>query len=129
MCAAKIVVVDGEPTVRSVMTRILKRAGYDVQSASNAQTALELIKTSTPDLVITNVYLPGITGHDAMKLIKENCPGVPVLMVSGLPDDDLIRNWIGQDGFDAFPKPFGADSLIEKVREMMSGPQRTRGRN
>jgi DNA-binding NtrC family response regulator len=104
---------------------ILERAGYVVKAASDARAALEIIKSAKPELVITNVYLPGITGHDAMKLFKDDCPGVPVLMVSGLPDHDVIRDWIGQDGFDAFPKPFTPDSLVDKVRELMSGFRRT----
>ena len=70
-------------------------------------------------LVITNVYLQGITCHDAMRLLKDHCPDLPVLMVSGLPDESAIQEWIGEDGFDTFPKPFQAGALVDKVREVI----------
>jgi DNA-binding response OmpR family regulator len=77
---------------------------------------------SRPDLILTNVFLPGITGHDAMKLLKETCPGVPILMVSGLPDSPTIQDWIREVGFDAFPKPFTPQALLARVEEML-GPK------
>ncbi len=115
-----ILIIDAEPVVRTVVTKILERAGYAVHSTDDVQIALETIKTSPPALVLTNVFLPGITGHDAMRLFKDRCPGVPVLMVSGLPDARPIRDWIGEDGFDAFPKPFAAHELVDKVRQVIN---------
>ncbi len=53
-----------------------------------------------------------------MRLIKKACPDLPVLMVSGLPDEDVIHDWAGHDGFDTFPKPFTAKELIAKVQSM-----------
>ncbi len=114
-----IVVVDSEPVVRSVVTKILQREGYLVHSTDDVKKALEMIKNCTPKLVLTNVYLKGITGHDAMRLLKDHCPGLPVLMVSGLPDETAIQQWIGEDGFDTFPKPFQASALVDKVRKVI----------
>jgi two-component system OmpR family response regulator len=116
---ATIVVLDAEPTVRSVISKILKRAGYVVHAAGELEAALRVIESERPDLVITNVALPGITGHDAMRVIKKRCAGVPVLMVSGLPEERAIQEWVGEDGFDTFPKPFKAEELVGKVREIL----------
>jgi DNA-binding NtrC family response regulator len=115
-----IVVVDPEQVVRDAIKRILEHEGYRVLSADHPNTALELIKRSQPRLVITNVNLVGITGHDAMRMFREGCPDVPVLMVSGLPDCETIRHWLKEDGFDAFPKPFSANQLAAKVREVLA---------
>jgi len=60
---------------------------------------LQISSRRRPDLLLTNVYLRGITGHAAMRLLKGLCPRLPALMVSGLPDDRVIREWTGEDGF------------------------------
>jgi DNA-binding NtrC family response regulator len=119
--ARTIVVVDAEPVVRDVVQNILRREGYEVIGTGDPKAALQVIKSAHPSLVITNVNLPGITGHDAMRMFKEGCPGVPVLMLSGLPDSSVIRQWIAEDGFDTFPKPFSASQLTAKVREVLAG--------
>ena len=118
---ARIVIVDAEPTVRTVVSLILNRAGYEVSATENIQTALNLCRTWGPALVLTNVYLPGITGHEALRLLKEECPKVPVLMMSGLPDAPVIQRWMTEDGFNIFPKPFTPEQLTAKVREILNG--------
>jgi two-component system response regulator FlrC len=116
----RIVLVDPEPVVRETIKNILERDGHEVVPANDPKAALEVIRLGNVALVITNVNLPGMSGHDAMRLFKQGCPGVPVLMVSGLPDSDTIQRWMEEDGFDAFPKPFSARQLSEKVRKILS---------
>ena len=106
--------------VRSVLAQILSHGGYIVEAVRTVEAALEIIKTSPPDLLLTNVYLPGITGRDAVRLIKGTLPELPILMVSGLPDNDVIGEWTGKGGFDVFPKPFQSADLLEKVRGMLA---------
>ena len=117
--SARIVVLDPEPVVRSVLCDILERSGYQVESVETFQQAIEVIENAKPDLILTNVYLPGIAGREAIRRLKELRPELPVLMVSGLPDEDLIGEWVGRDGFDTFPKPFKAQELLHKVRTML----------
>lgn len=117
-----IVVIDSEPTVRMVMATILERAGYAVRATGEFKEALEMLRCLLPNLVVTNVFLRGIAGHDAMHAIKETFPGLPVLMVSGLPDEEVIATWTEEVGFDVFPKPFTSNSLVEKVRQVLESP-------
>jgi two-component system, cell cycle response regulator CtrA len=91
-----------------------------VEVVATVQAAVDIIKAAPPALVVTNVYLPGITGHEAMRILKRIRPELPVLMVSGLPDSDVIREWAGEDGFDTFPKPFKAKELIDKVGSLIN---------
>jgi CheY-like chemotaxis protein len=110
-----IVVIDAEPTVRKVISNIVGRAGYRVAATGDFEQAIELLRTELPDLVVTNVFLNGITGHDAMLALKNNFPQLPVLMVSGLPDEKTIEDWAKKPGFDVFPKPFLPKDLIQKI--------------
>jgi len=121
--STKIVVIDAEPLVRSVVTSILEREGYEVESAADFESGLDLVRTVRPALVLTNVVLPGITGHDAMHQLKEEFPYLQVLMVSGLPDHSAIRDWIKETRFDTFPKPFKASELVAKVRGVLDGSE------
>ena len=116
---AKIVVIDSEETVRSVVDRILRRAGHSVHATGDFNEALTMLKEAEPDLVITNVFLRGITGHEAMLHLKVEFPRLPVLMMSGLPDEAVIHQWLGETNFDIFPKPFMPDSLIDKVDSIL----------
>ena len=115
----RIAVLDAEPVVRAVVSRILERDGYAVLPVETLQAAVELLRSAPPDLILTNVYLPGISGRDAVRLLKSMRPELPVLMVSGLPDEDVIHEWAGHDRFDTFPKPFTAAELLAKVRSML----------
>jgi DNA-binding NtrC family response regulator len=119
MSSARIVILDAEPVVRSVVTAILQRDGYTVEQAEDVPAALHMVKSKTTDLLLTNVYLPGITGREAVQIIKEACPKLPVLVVSGLPDSDVLEEWAGTVGFDTFPKPFAAKELLDKVHAML----------
>jgi DNA-binding NtrC family response regulator len=114
-----IVVVDAEPAVRSTLSKILERAGYAVHATGEFRQALQMIESSHPDLVLTNVFLNGITGREAIHQIKDRCPDVRVLMVSGVPDEEAIRESSKLDGFDVFPKPFKAGDLIAKVQQVL----------
>jgi len=103
-----------EPVVRTTIKSILEREGFHVMPTDSPKAALEIVQATSPCLVITNVNLNGISGHDAMRMFKEGCHGTPVVMVSGLPDCETIRKWISENEFDAFPKPFSAKQLTEK---------------
>jgi len=117
--AARILILDAEPLVRSVVAEILKKGGYTVEQAATVPAALDLVKNMDTDLLMTNVYMPGITGREAVQMFKKAYPDLPVLIVSGLPDSDVIQEWTGKVGFDTFPKPFAAQELLDKVHSIL----------
>jgi DNA-binding response OmpR family regulator len=115
-----ILVLDPEPLVRSVIDSILTREGYTVRTCSDLDQAVDAVRRSPPDLLLTNVHIPGTTGHEAAKYLRATCPEMGVLMVAGLPDDERIRQRTADDDrYDFFPKPFTASELARKVREML----------
>ncbi len=122
-----VVVVDPEPVVCNAVRNILEKEGYRVFAVPDPQSALETIRHHKAALLITNINLPGMSGHDAMSLFKQACPGLPVLMLSGLPDSDVIQRWMAEDGFDAFPKPFSARQFAAKVRRIVAGSDSAMG--
>jgi CheY-like chemotaxis protein len=119
--SATILVLDAEEVVRSVITRILQREGYTVHATGDLPSALDLVKHCTPDLLLTNLYIPGTSGHDATQLLRSMCPNMRVMIVAGLPDDRLIHDRTKGEGFVAFPKPFLPKQLTEKVKDVLEG--------
>src|SRR4051812_38983304 len=85
-----ILLLDAEPVVRQVVTDILSHSGYRVVATASLAEAITAAREQRPDLLLTNVYVPGSTGREAAKLIQSLCPKLRVLMVAGLPDDSRI---------------------------------------
>src|SRR5438105_15733880 len=90
--SATILILDAEAVIRSVMTKILEREGYTVHATGDLLSAVEVVKKSAPYLSLTNLYIPGTTGHDAARFLRSMRPKMRVLIVAGLPDDRLIED-------------------------------------
>ncbi len=65
-------------------------------------------------------YIEDISGYDTAKFLRTKCHGLPVLMVGGLIDDGRLEYRLTLEGFEFFPKPFAADALLAKVRNVLS---------
>jgi DNA-binding NtrC family response regulator len=122
-----ILIVDAEPVVRSVVSKILEKAGFSVLQSGTVQQGLEVMKTSHVDLLLTNVNLPGMSGAEAMKVFRSAYPDLRVLMISGLPDTEVIQRWAGENHFQFFPKPFTAGTLVQKVHDVLQEKSREPG--
>lgn len=112
----RILVVDDVEDNRAVLTRHLKRQGYDVDPAVNGYQALEMAANGSYDLILLDVRMPGIDGHEVLDRIKTepSLRDIPVVMISA--DDELttIAACIEAGAEDFLPKPF--DQVILKAR-------------
>jgi len=112
--------VEDEESVRQLVRETLEAKGYQVLEAENGQAGLEAVAahSGTIDLLITDVVMPGMSGHElAEQLLKER-PGIKVIYLSGYTEEALIEGNI--DGGKAFlQKPFTLQTLSRKVREVL----------
>ena len=115
-----ILLLMSDPIMRSVVQETLANEGYSVFPAGDLGKAVDRLKETTPDLLIIRSYVEGIAGYEAARFLRTKCPGLRVLMVGGLMDDDRLRNPMTLAKFDIFPKPFTAASLIDKVKEVLA---------
>jgi signal transduction histidine kinase len=118
---AKILVIDDEPAVLRITGRILEAKGFRVQLAPDGDSALASIaRDGPPDLVVTDLIMPGMGGAEVARRLVEDCPDLPILFVSGYSTDDLRQEW----GIDSkrflLQKPFTAEDLIQKVATVLS---------
>jgi len=111
----KILVVDDEPPIRRLLRMGLTTQGYEVLEASNGKASLELL-AEKPDLIILDLGLPDIQGHELLRLIRARNEGVPIVVLSSRGDEagKVAALDLGAD--DYVTKPFGMDELLARMR-------------
>jgi two-component system cell cycle sensor histidine kinase/response regulator CckA len=114
-----VLLVDDEVTVRRLVAAALRARGYAVLEASSGQEALPYgrSKEHVIDLLISDVVMPGMTGPELARKLREACPSLRVLYLSGYAGAAGTANGIDDDDF--LQKPFGMDALCEKVRSLV----------
>jgi two-component system cell cycle sensor histidine kinase/response regulator CckA len=117
-----VLLVEDSPSVRSLMTEALERAGYTVIEADNGRHALERVSATAVviDLLVTDVVMPEMGGAELRRTLRERFPRVRALFVSGYPDEERMHRDIGRDGDAYLQKPFSPAALAQKVRELLS---------
>jgi CheY-like chemotaxis protein len=118
---ATVLVVDDERGVRAIAARILERGGFRVLQAPEGAAALELVdRHGPPQLVLTDLMMPGIGGAELARRLKERWPTLPIIFMSGHSTEELQRQGaIGSEG-DLIQKPFTPDALVASVAEALS---------
>ena len=116
-----ILLVEDEDAVRAVARESLRRRGYAVLEATNAQAALEVSgrHAGRIDLLLTDVVMPGLSGRDLADRLASVRPDTKVLYMSGYADADIVQHGVLQPGLNYLQKPFTPDVLAHKVREVL----------
>ena len=117
----RILLVEDEADLRRSLAGLLEALGYEVASASSADEAHRLVAAGgrPVDLVVTDVVMPGTSGRDLAEALRCERPELPVLFISGYTDNVVLRHGILAGEADFLPKPFSADQLAGKVRELI----------
>jgi DNA-binding response OmpR family regulator len=123
-----VLVVDDEPTLRSVMRRALARDGHEVLVAEDGARALKLAASHARriDLLLTDVVMPGLSGLELARRLTRERPGIAVLYVSGFTFEEAMPSTDLSSGTAYLPKPFDAATLTHKVRELLRASHASR---
>jgi CheY-like chemotaxis protein len=116
-----ILVVDDEDIVRGLVARTLRDAGYRVLQASHGAAAIGLLELSAQSvsLVICDLVMPILGGREVFDWMKEHCPGVPLLFISGYPRAYLEANHLYEPSVPMLRKPFLPSRLLESAQELL----------
>jgi len=111
----KIMIVDDEPPIRKLLRMGLSTQGYDILEASNGKIALDLLEQG-PALIILDLGLPDIQGHDLLRMIRGRNDSVPIVVLSSRGDEAGKVQALDLGADDYLTKPFGMDELLARMR-------------
>ncbi len=119
----EILIVDDSKTIHMMLTKVLLKFGYEVMSAYDGESGLEMLRQHRPSLVLMDIVMPGISGFQATREIRKDpdeiISATPVLMMSGneQPTEEFWSVKIGANGFLA--KPFDNDKLFSHIEALL----------
>ena len=115
----KVLVVDDDIAILQLMSKIIERSGYHVKSASNAEEALKLIMKNQFNLVISDISLPGMSGIELYKQVRNKYESPDFIFMSGYAVDDMDESILESvAGF--FPKPFQIKNIMDTISNILS---------
>ncbi len=119
MAREKILVVDDEPSIIKLIVKVLSKADYAVKAALSAEDALEIVRKERFDLLLTDIVMPGIDGLELLRRVRQTCPDIAVVIVTGHATLDLTIRSLreGVQGF--IVKPFTAKELKTEIAEAL----------
>jgi two-component system, OmpR family, alkaline phosphatase synthesis response regulator PhoP len=119
--SARILVVDDEPDVASLLTLMLKSHGYTVITAGDGQEALEKARNEDPDLILLDVMLPRLDGYKVARMLKfdEHYSHIPIIMLTAKVQERDKQTGMEMGANDYMTKPFDTALLLDKVKEML----------
>jgi DNA-binding NtrC family response regulator len=119
MTSARILIVDDEPDMLENCARILTRLGYQCVTAENGPTALGESERQRPDVVLTDLKMPGMDGMALMARLHETDPDLPVIMITGFASIESAVAAVREGAFDYLPKSFSVDQLRVAVERAL----------
>ena len=119
---ARILVVDDDRVIGDLFTDSLKNENYQVTAALSSLEALRLVANDNFDLIFLDLVMPELDGSELFRRIREIDEHVPVAIITGYPDSDLMSRAMEQGPFLVMKKPFDSAQILEAVRSFTQAP-------
>ncbi|MGL1891356.1 MAG: hybrid sensor histidine kinase/response regulator [Spirochaetaceae bacterium] len=105
MHTLSVLTIDDNDSIRFSIASYLEDVGYDVFEAEDGESGIEIIKNSSPDVILTDTHMPGLSGIDVLKFVKENAPETPVIVISGAGEIEFVVEALRAGAWDYITKP------------------------
>jgi len=115
-----ILIVDDEPSILQSLSGLLSDEGFEVLTAANGYEALKIVDTKFPDLVLLDIWMPGIDGIETLKEIKKNNPYIQVIIISGHGTIETAVKATKLGAFDLIEKPLSIDKIIVAINNALN---------
>ena len=115
-----LLIVDDEPFILQSLSGILSDEGFDVTTATNGYEALKLIEDQAPDLVLLDVWMPGLGGIETLQEIKKNNPHIQVIIITGHGNIETAVKATKIGAFDLIEKPLSIDKVILAINNALN---------
>ncbi|MEW6278488.1 MAG: response regulator, partial [Candidatus Eremiobacterota bacterium] len=116
-----LLLVDDDPAVLAALNAVFQSRGYRVRTAAGGEEALAMVRASRPDLILLDLKMPGVTGHDVLTEIKKDpaTASIPIVILTAAPRDDRTRA-LGMGANTVLTKPFSEKELAGLVRAILT---------
>ena len=114
MSLKRVLIVDDDPSVRDVLKEYLVMEGHSVTAVENGSRAYEQFRFNKFDIVLLDINMPKMDGIETVKAIRECNPDIPVILISGQDDRDIIDEAMKNRASDYFKKPLDIELLLKK---------------
>jgi two-component system nitrogen regulation response regulator NtrX len=115
-----IMIIDDEPTILKSLGGLLADEGFEVITASNGYEGLKLIEEKSPDLVLLDIWMPGIDGIETLKEIKKSQPSLQVIIITGHGNIETAVKATKLGAFDLIEKPLSIDKIIVDINNALN---------
>ncbi len=116
---SRILIIDDEPGIRTVLSDIIKDENHQVVTAGDGFEGLTILKEEIIDLVILDVWLPNMGGIDVLKEIKKEYPDIEVIMISGHANIDIAVKAVKLGAYDFLEKPLSLDKIVNLIKNAL----------
>ena len=116
---AKVLCVDDERNVRNLMKKVLEDEGYEVVAVSSGEEAQELLNKERFNILTLDLKLPGISGIDLLRKLREEGMEIPAIIISAIATPEAIVEAMKSGAVDFLSKPFSPEELLEKVKGVL----------
>lgn len=113
----RVLMVDDETRFRETTSKLLVNRGFETTIAGSGEEAIKILKTSPHDVVIMDIKMPGMDGHEALAVIREQFPDTQVIMLTGHGNDVSAKLALNQKAYDYLNKPCDIDILTAKIND------------
>lgn len=116
----KVLIVDDEEMAIKLVEHQMKLEGFEILTTTDGREAIELIKSENPDLVISDIMMPFMSGLELLEHIKSETKKIPVILISALDDVEVIQTAIGMGADDFVIKPVKMDELSLRIKRVLA---------
>lgn len=117
----KVVIVDDSDFSRSIIRKMLVEEGIEVVGEANsAEAALQVIKSKTPNIVITDIVMPEVSGIELTEKINQTFDDISVIVISSLSQEHIVLEAIGAGASDFIAKPIQKQQLLDSLEKIIS---------
>jgi DNA-binding response OmpR family regulator len=115
----KILIVDDEEMAIKMIELELKRNNYEVLTSTDGREAIEKIKSEQPDLVISDIMMPFMSGLELLELIKSDSKKTPVILISALDEFEVVQTAVDMGADDFIIKPINMEELSIRIKRVL----------
>jgi len=123
----RVLIIDDEPPIRKLLRVGLSAHGYQIMEASSGKMALELLGDQSPDLIVLDLGLPDMQGHELLRTMRARNDSIPIVVLSSRDDEAGKVQALDSGADDYVTKPFGMDELLARMRAALRHQLQTHG--